>query len=127
LLPFVVWVPRLARIDRPSVTQPCCEACTLFARLRRSYTPAMTDIQPLVFNPLQPGYVENPHQHLGELRDLDPVHESVFVDAYGGEVEPSTSMQEPIRRFPNARLDGGAEWNGRINLRGLEHLPVALD
>ena len=29
-----------------------------------------------------------------------------------------------LRRFPNAALAGEPEWNGRINLRGLEHLPV---
>jgi cytochrome P450 len=32
-----------------------------------------------------------------------------------------------VRRFPDARLDDvPVEWNGRINLRGLEHLPVTL-
>ena len=115
---------------RPPVIRPHCDACTVFRPLGRSYTPAMTDIEQLVFNPLQPGYIENPHEHLGELRDRDPVHESVFeswilfryddvsrllrdpgmsvsdqnieaideqraavfIDAYGGEAEPSTSM-----------------------------------
>ncbi len=33
-----------------------------------------------------------------------------------------------VRRFPHAALDDvPAEWNGRINLRGLEHLPITLD
>lgn len=32
-----------------------------------------------------------------------------------------------VRRFPEAQLDEGpTEWNGRINLRGLEHLPITL-
>ena len=31
-----------------------------------------------------------------------------------------------LRRFPNATLAGEPEWNGRINLRGLEHLPVTF-
>jgi cytochrome P450 len=31
-----------------------------------------------------------------------------------------------IRRFPQLRLDGAPEWNGRINLRGLSSLPVAV-
>jgi cytochrome P450 len=31
-----------------------------------------------------------------------------------------------LRRFPEARIDGEPVWNGRINLRGLEHLPVAI-
>ena len=39
----------------------------------------MTDVQPLVFNPLQPGYIENPHLHLAEMREQDPVHESLFA------------------------------------------------
>jgi cytochrome P450 len=42
-------------------------------------------------------------------------------------LEAQVAIGRFIRRFPNARLDGEAEWNGRINLRGLEHLPVALD
>ncbi|NND75995.1 MAG: cytochrome P450 [Ilumatobacter sp.] len=31
-----------------------------------------------------------------------------------------------LRRFPDASVAGDPEWNGRINLRGLEHLPVTL-
>jgi cytochrome P450 len=31
-----------------------------------------------------------------------------------------------LRRFPNAAVAGEPQWNGRINLRGLEHLPVTL-
>ncbi len=31
-----------------------------------------------------------------------------------------------LRRFPDAAVSGDPEWNGRINLRGLEHLPVTL-
>ncbi len=32
-----------------------------------------------------------------------------------------------VRRFPKARIVGEPVWNGRINLRGLEHLDVAVD
>ena len=38
----------------------------------------MTDVQPLFFNPLQPGYIDDPHPHLAEMRERDPVHESPF-------------------------------------------------
>jgi len=36
----------------------------------------MADIQPLVFNPLQEGYVEHPWSHFDELRRDEPVHHS---------------------------------------------------
>ena len=31
---------------------------------------------PIIFNPLEPGYTDNPFPHLGEMRDQDPVHSS---------------------------------------------------
>ena len=93
----------------------------------------MTDVadpQPLVFDPLQAGYAEDPFPHLAEMRRRDPVHRSIierwvlfryddvarllrdpslsvseanievvdehrletFREAYGGELERSTSM-----------------------------------
>ena len=38
----------------------------------------MTDATPteIIFNPLVPGYVEDPYPHLGEMRAADPVHNS---------------------------------------------------
>jgi cytochrome P450 len=42
-------------------------------------------------------------------------------------LEAQVAIGTFVRRFPNARLAGDPEWNGRINLRGLEHLPVAVD
>jgi cytochrome P450 len=42
-------------------------------------------------------------------------------------LEAQVAIGTFVRRFPNARLGGEPEWNGRINLRGLEHLPVAVD
>jgi cytochrome P450 len=39
-------------------------------------------------------------------------------------LESSIAIASFLRRFPDARVDGDVEWNGRINLRGLEHLPV---
>ncbi len=34
----------------------------------------MTDVSPLFFNPLQPGYTEDPYPHFAEMREHDPVH-----------------------------------------------------
>jgi cytochrome P450 len=41
-------------------------------------------------------------------------------------LEAQVAIGSFVRRFPDARVDGDVVWNGRINLRGLEHLPVAL-
>lgn len=42
-------------------------------------------------------------------------------------LEAQVAIGTFVRRFPDVRLAGDPTWNGRINLRGLEHLPVALD
>ncbi|MDX2378465.1 MAG: cytochrome P450 [Acidimicrobiia bacterium] len=42
-------------------------------------------------------------------------------------LEAQVAIGSFVRRFPGARVDGDVEWNGRINLRGLEHLPVAVN
>ncbi|HYN33170.1 MAG TPA: cytochrome P450 [Ilumatobacteraceae bacterium] len=42
-------------------------------------------------------------------------------------LEAQVAIGTFVRRFPNARVAAEPEWNGRINLRGLEHLPVAVD
>ncbi|NNE75044.1 MAG: cytochrome P450, partial [Acidimicrobiales bacterium] len=39
-------------------------------------------------------------------------------------LEAQVAIGSFIRRFPKARVVGKPEWNGRINLRGLEHLVV---
>jgi cytochrome P450 len=41
-------------------------------------------------------------------------------------LEGRVAMSRLIRRFPDLRLAGEPEWNGRINLRGLARLPVAV-
>jgi cytochrome P450 len=41
-------------------------------------------------------------------------------------LEGRVAITRLIRRFPELRLDGEPEWNGRVNLRGLAHLPVAV-
>ena len=34
----------------------------------------MTTTEPVFFNPLQEGYLDDPWPHLAEIRDSDPVH-----------------------------------------------------
>ena len=41
-------------------------------------------------------------------------------------LEGRVAIQRLVERFPDLRLDGEPTWNGRINLRGPEHLPVAV-
>ena len=41
-------------------------------------------------------------------------------------LEASIAIGTFLRRFPDAAVSGDVEWNGRINLRGLEHLPVTV-
>jgi cytochrome P450 len=41
-------------------------------------------------------------------------------------LEGRVALSRLLRRFPQLRLDGEPEWNGRINLRGLARLPVAV-
>ncbi len=41
-------------------------------------------------------------------------------------LEASIAIATFLRRFPDAAVSGEVEWNGRINLRGLEHLPVTV-
>jgi cytochrome P450 len=41
-------------------------------------------------------------------------------------LEGRVALSSLIRRFPQLDLDGAIEWNGRINLRGLSRLPVAV-
>ena len=42
-------------------------------------------------------------------------------------LEAQVAIGSFIQRFPSARVVGEPEWNGRINLRGLQRLDVALD
>ena len=41
-------------------------------------------------------------------------------------LEGKTAISSLIRRFPDIELDGEPQWNGRINLRGLQQLPVRV-
>jgi len=40
-------------------------------------------------------------------------------------LEAQVAIGSFVRRFPGAHVDGHAEWNGRLTLRGLQKLPVA--
>ena len=41
-------------------------------------------------------------------------------------LEACVAFEQLVSRFPGLTLDGDVVWNGRINLRGPAHLPVAL-
>ena len=41
-------------------------------------------------------------------------------------LEGRVAIQRLVERFPQLRLTGEPAWNGRINLRGPQHLPVAV-
>jgi cytochrome P450 len=41
-------------------------------------------------------------------------------------LEASIAFERLAAGFPGLALDGEVTWNGRINLRGPAHLPVAL-
>jgi cytochrome P450 len=41
-------------------------------------------------------------------------------------LEAQVAIGSTVRRFPRLRVDGAPSWNGRINLRGLESLPVRV-
>lgn len=41
-------------------------------------------------------------------------------------MEAQVALGSFIRRFPNAHTGGEHKWNGRLNLRGLESLPITL-
>jgi len=42
-------------------------------------------------------------------------------------LEAQIAIGSFVRRFPDARLADDVSWNGRINLRGLDHLPVVVE
>ena len=48
------------------------------------------------------------------------------LGAYLAKLEAKVAIGNLIRRFPALERDGEVVYNGRFNLRGLDHLPVAL-
>jgi cytochrome P450 len=78
-------------------------------------------------------------EHFGEGAErLDVARESAHQHlSFGGgahyclgaalaRLEGEVAIGSLIRRFPTLDLAGDPTWNGRLNLRGLEQLPVAL-
>jgi cytochrome P450 len=65
----------------------------------------MTDVQPLFFNPLEEGYVENPWPHFAEMREGDPVHRSLiggwFLFRYD---DVSALLRDPAQSVDDATL-----------------------
>ncbi|HEX9684059.1 MAG TPA: cytochrome P450 [Acidimicrobiales bacterium] len=48
------------------------------------------------------------------------------IGAHLARTEAEIGLGTMARRFPDLRLAGEAKWNGRINLRGVSELPVAV-
>jgi len=61
------------------------------------------------------------HQHVGF--GAGPHH---CLGAALARLEGQVALQRLTQRFPDLSLDGDVQWNGRINLRGLKELPVAV-
>lgn len=82
----------------------------------------MTDVSPeIIFNPLEPGYTDNPFPHLNDMRRLDPVHESLvgtwllfnYDDCFQLLRDPSLSVDEKnLENFDQERLDAFVEAAG---------------
>ena len=47
------------------------------------------------------------------------------IGAFLARVEAEIGLGQLVTRFPDLRMAGEPEWNGRINLRGVSRLPVA--
>lgn len=61
------------------------------------------------------------HQHLGF--GAGPHH---CLGAALARLEGQVAISRLVQRFPGLKLAGEVKWNGRINLRGLTELPVAV-
>jgi cytochrome P450 len=64
---------------------------------------------------------DNAHRHVSF--GAGPHH---CLGASLARLEASIAFARLTARFPRLALDGDVSWNGRINLRGPAHLPVAL-
>ena len=97
----------------------------------------MTDVSPeIIFNPLEPGYTDNPFPHLREMRRLDPVHASPigtwmlfdYDDCFQLLRDPALSVDEKnVATFNEERLaafldavDGDAEELERTSILGID-------
>lgn len=97
----------------------------------------MTDVAPeIIFNPLEPGYTDDPFPHLKDMRRLDPVHASPigtwmlfdYDDCFQLLRDPSLSVDEKnVANFNEERLaafleavDGDAEQLERTSILGID-------
>ncbi|WP_040494970.1 cytochrome P450 [Ilumatobacter nonamiensis] len=65
----------------------------------------MTDVQPIFFNPLEDGYVENPWGHFDDLRRLEPVHHSPIGQWFlFGYDDVSTLLRDPNQSVDDANI-----------------------
>lgn len=79
----------------------------------------MTDVSPeIIFNPLEPGYTDDPFPHLAEMRRIDPVHASPigrwilfrYDDCFRLLRDPSLSVDDnKITNVDQARMDAFLE------------------
>lgn len=97
----------------------------------------MPDVSPeIIFNPLEPGYTDNPYPHLDEMRRHDPVHASPigswmlfsYDDCFQLLRNPALSVDEKnVDTFDQERLeafldavDGDAEELERTSILGID-------
>jgi len=97
----------------------------------------MTDVAPqIIFNPLEPGYTDNPYPHLSDMRQQDPVHDSPigswmlfrYDDCFQLLRDPGMSVDDNrIENFNEARaatfaeaVDGDLEQLERTSILGID-------
>lgn len=97
----------------------------------------MTDLSPeIIFNPLEPGYTDDPFPHLAEMRRLDPVHASPigtwmlfrYEDCFRLLRDPGLSVDDnKISNHDEARMeafleavDGDAAQLERTSILGID-------
>jgi len=81
------------------------------------------------FNPLEPGYMENPYPHLAELREQDPVHHSLierwvlfgYDDVFELLRNPSLSVDE--RNVDLSQSERAAQFDAAFEEAGTEAEP----
>jgi len=97
---------------------------------------AVMSAEPIVFNPLEAGYTDNPFPHLGEMRTNDPVHQSPlgiwilfgYEDCFQLLRDPSLSVDEHnVTNFNEQRAaafieatDGDLEELERTSILGID-------
>lgn len=81
------------------------------------------DDQPVFFNPLGEGFFDDPYAHYAQLREHDPVHQSMMGI-------PICFKYSDIRRLsalPQTTLAQGPHWRPKLTFRALDSLEVAVN